>query len=219
MGLTPSDLSKMIDYNPETGELIWKPRSPEEFREGNTGRDAVCAAWNSNYSGKLALNSTKSNGYRHGSINGKYFMAHRVAWAIYHGVWPSGQIDHINGIKSDNRLTNLRDVSASQNMRNVSYKPRSKSGVYGARFHKATGRWQAAFRVDGKVYSFGYHDTAEEASRVALIERQNFEFGDNHGPSIASRCKRMAFRSNESRKRYLAVHRALATCSEMSDDA
>lgn len=212
MDLTPYDLSEMIDYNPLTGELVWKPRLPAAFREGNAGREAVCAAWNSNYCGKLALNCAKSNGYRHGSINGKFFMAHRVAWAIYHGEWPNGQIDHINGIKSDNRISNLRDVSASQNMRNVSYKPRSKSGLYGVRFHRATGKWQAAFRVDGTVYSFGYHDTPEKASAVALAERQKFDFGENHGPRITRRSAKQRHANGVQAGRYRAVHMILGRC-------
>ena len=64
------------------------------------------------------VGKAKSNGYLVVSAGGKNYQAHRVIWLITHGRWPAGDIDHINGIKTDNRLANLRDVSHKTNARN-----------------------------------------------------------------------------------------------------
>lgn len=102
--MTPFELRQLVEYDPETGFLTWKPR------DGN-------ARFNSKLAGKPAL-AQPSKGYRTGRIKGKNYKAHRAAWAVTHGEWPQGQIDHINGDRSDNRLSNLRAVSQSENGKN-----------------------------------------------------------------------------------------------------
>ena len=74
---------------------------------------------------------------------GVRLMAHRVAWAIYYGVWPTGMIDHINGDGLDNRICNLRDVTHKENARNSRRKATNKSGCSGVMRDKHKKKWVA----------------------------------------------------------------------------
>lgn len=91
--ITPKELAAFYAYDPATGEIVRKKN------------------------GKRAFASAKSRGYFHGRHGTSFLSAHRVAWAIHYGRWPSGVIDHINGVTSDNRIENLRDVSQEENIR------------------------------------------------------------------------------------------------------
>ena len=105
----PSDLASRLSYDPKTGHLSWQ-RPPS----GISGRSL--SIWNSRFHGREAFTATVTRGYKQGRIDGVAYLAHRVAWAICKGEWPSGVIDHINGDTSDNRIENLRDVSQSENI-------------------------------------------------------------------------------------------------------
>jgi len=95
--------------------------------------------------------------------------AHRLVWALVHKRWPTGDIDHINGNRSDNRLENLRDVSVPLNRQNLRgpYK-NSKSELLGASWSKAMKRWTARIHYAGKHHFLGYFDSAEEAHAAYL---------------------------------------------------
>jgi hypothetical protein len=92
--------NSLFDYDRETGELHW--------RVARNGRMRV---------GQLA--GTWSNGYISINVDGRKIYAHRIVWLLCKGEWPTNYIDHINGNKADNRIENLRDVSASDNIRNT----------------------------------------------------------------------------------------------------
>lgn len=62
--------------------------------------------------------STDKGGYTRVKINGKTYLEHRLVWLLHKGVWPTGQLDHINGDRSDNRIENLREASNGQNRAN-----------------------------------------------------------------------------------------------------
>ena len=106
---------KLFDYNPETGELLWRispPRKPS-FK----GQEAGCFRY--------------QDGYLSIGVSGKVYLAHRIIWLIVYGEWPENQIDHINGCGKDNRLANLRDVSAQINSRNSKLYKNNTSRVPG----------------------------------------------------------------------------------------
>lgn len=102
------------------------------------------------------------------SINGRKYAAHRLAWLYVHIKWPAEYIDHINGIKTDNRIANLREASKITNTWNAKRNNRNRSGFKGVSWHKNTGKWQAQITVNGKYKQLGYYNTALEASNAYL---------------------------------------------------
>ena len=102
-------------------------------------------------------------------VDYKTYRAHRLAWLYIYGEWPSGQIDHINGDKADNRISNLRVATDSQNKQNArKARSDSKSGLIGATWYSRSNKWRAAIQVDGKKKHLGYFDEAEEAHAVYI---------------------------------------------------
>lgn len=114
-------LRNFVDVDFSTGAIIWRRRLPSDFdADGKATQDALCARFNGIYAGKPALAHKGSDGYLKGRVDRVEVKAHRVVWACFHGKWPKFQIDHINRIKTDNRIENLRDVRPSENCRNRS---------------------------------------------------------------------------------------------------
>lgn len=105
-------------YDPQTGNLFWKPRDVKWFSDSTRwSADQICKSWNTRYANKPAFTSRDSDGYPQGHILTKSLRAHRLIWLLVHGVWPDN-IDHINKDRSDNRLENLRSVTHKENMQN-----------------------------------------------------------------------------------------------------
>jgi hypothetical protein len=104
-----------------------------------------------------------SRGYRVIRVKYRKYMAHRLAWFYAHGLWPDGDIDHINGEVDDNRIENLRVATRSQNMANAKTPVTNKSGVKGV-FERADGRFLANMTVQKKTVYVGIFDTKEAAS-------------------------------------------------------
>lgn len=174
--ISPEELRKLLRYDAETGALTWLPRPATMFR---TARD--CRAWNTRYSNKPAMTSDNGIGYRVGKIGRRLYCAHRVAWTIIHGRWPDGQIDHMNGIRSDNRLTNLREVTASENAKNTSMRAANKSGHTGVFWDRRKGKWSASMRSNGKSYFLGYFTEIEDAVAARSLAESGHGFHQNHG--------------------------------------
>lgn len=110
-------------------------------------------------------------------IRGYYIMAHRLIWILHNGSIPAGmQIDHINGIKYDNRLDNLRLATNSQNRRNIK-QTRAKSGFRGVGYKYRSNRkrhWYTRMQVDGKTRLFGYFLTKKEAIQARLDAEKKY---------------------------------------------
>lgn len=119
------------------------------------------------------------SGYQRVSLGiGKFVQAHRLAWMLTHGEWPKQHVDHINGDRSDNRLQNLRDIPQVHNQQNERRaRKNNKSGLLGASWSKAMGRWTARIHYDGKHHFLGYFDTAEAAHAVYLEAKRKVHAG------------------------------------------
>jgi hypothetical protein len=123
------------------------------------------------------LNTPHPSGHLYGTFKRRTFKAHRVAWFLYHGSWPKGEVDHIDGNAQNNKLENLRDVTHKENTRNVKRRRDNTSGVTGVSYHKSIGRW--VVRV-GKTY-VGCYKTQEEASSARRDAERAAGYHANHG--------------------------------------
>ena len=107
---TPERLRSRLDYNPETGALTWKVR-PEET--------PIDKMWNKRFAGKT-ITDRLACGHLRFRIDGQNYLVHRAIWAMVYGEWPNGDIDHANRVPDDNRISNLRIATRSQNAANNS---------------------------------------------------------------------------------------------------
>lgn len=156
--LSAESLQSLLSYDAETGRLFWRTRRIDEFNDAR-----ATGIFNTRFAGLPALTAVTAQGYLRGTILGKNYLAHRVAWALFHGEWPCDLIDHINGDPLDNRICNLRAATASQNRRNQKPLARNTSGLKGASWSKAAKKWRAQIRADNNTRHLGYFDTAQDA--------------------------------------------------------
>jgi HNH endonuclease/AP2 domain len=161
------DLRSLLRYEPETGKLLWHRR----------GRVSFDRRW----AGLQAFTAKDTHGYLCGAICGERVLAHRVVWALTYGEWPQGEIDHINGDRTDNRIENLRLVSGAENQRNKKRYTRNKSGVAGVSWHASTGKWQAQINVAGRQVHLGIFDRIEDAAAARKAAEQQHDYHQNHG--------------------------------------
>jgi len=99
-------LRQLLDYDPDTGLLFWRSRENSMFEPGRWSREAAAACWNGTFAGKEAFPQRSSSGYKRGCLLGRTVMAHRVAWKWWTGNDPAHVIDHINHVRTDNRIAN-----------------------------------------------------------------------------------------------------------------
>lgn len=161
------ELRARLRYEPDTGLLYW--------REGEK------------FAGRRAFAHVSVRGYNATSIKirstGKSttMSAHRVAWAIHYGEHPTGQIDHINGNRTDNRISNLRDVMNIENARNSAMSGRNKSGVCGVYIHTQTGKWTAQINAFGKTIGLGCYSNRSDAVIARKAAEKVLGYHENHG--------------------------------------
>lgn len=126
-------------------------------------------------SGRGVIKTPK--GYVRVLINGKYFMAHHLVWLLHTGGLPAKQIDHVNGLRDDNRFENLREVSPVENSQNQRCAHKTSStGLLGATPYRdprlKTPRWRAQIRINGKSTHIGLFASAEEAHEAYLAAKR-----------------------------------------------
>jgi hypothetical protein len=177
---SPELLRQLLDYDADIGALTWRYRTQ--------ALAANFRSWNKQYAGKRAdkrpcSGTALKKGYLRVLIYDHPYQAHRVAWAVANGVWPDGQIDHINGCGADNRLCNLRVVNDRENRRNTALHGRNKSGVSGVRrrMDRKSERWVARIYVDGKTISLGTFPSFAEAVTARKAAESQYGFHQNHG--------------------------------------
>ena len=153
----------LLTYEPDTGKLFWKERKPWMFNGTDKHIDTACKGWNRKWAGKQAFTGLCKNGYLKGCLRFRTILAHRAVWAVSYGYWPSLDVDHINCIKTDNRLINLRLATRSENKRNVGLIASNTSGFKGVSWHKSSNKWRATIRSEGKQIQIGKFPTLEGA--------------------------------------------------------
>lgn len=162
---------ELLSYDEETGWFTWNERPNSMFAKRQQAR-----TWNSRFSGTRAFNTVNHNGYMYGAYLGSNYSTHRMAWYYVHGENPL-EIDHINGDRSDNRLSNLRNVSRQQNCQNTAKGRRNLSGVVGVSWDAFSSTWHA--RIQGKhLGRFKDFSAAVSARKAAELSNG---FHANHG--------------------------------------
>lgn len=147
--LTVEAVECILRYDEESGELFWKVPVG--------GQGARISA------GSLAGHVNKVYGYCEIRIKGVLYKAHRLIWLLSTGTFPSAFIDHINGDRSDNRLTNLREATPQENSRNMGKRKDNTSGCAGVTWYKRHQKWRVYIMVDGKNKHLGYYNELDEA--------------------------------------------------------
>jgi len=158
---SPDLLRKLLRYEPETGSLYWLERPLEMFKS-----ERARNSWNTRYAGNPALTADSGHGYLIGCVLNQMQKAHRVIWAMQTGAWPTDEVDHINRNRSDNRWANLRQATRSENMRNVSSDPKSKSQYLGVSWYAAKQKWQAQISAGAWRKTIGRFDDEVSAARA-----------------------------------------------------
>lgn len=153
---------KLITYNPETGVLMWKPRPGKN-------------AWNARFADRIA-GSTVS-GYVCVTYGKIQLKAHRLAWLLMTERWPSKDIDHIDGDPLNNRWSNLREASESQNLANSKVPATNTSGWKGVHSRDRHKKWVATICVKQVKKHLGHFDCPAAASFAYQIAANHY-FGD-----------------------------------------
>ncbi|MEP9387159.1 HNH endonuclease signature motif containing protein [Mesorhizobium sp. KR9-304] len=157
--LTYERACEVLVYDRETGALNWRVARPGAPKGALVG-------------------TRSSHGYTQVEVDYRLYKAHRVIWLLMTGNWPTHQVDHINGMRADNRWKNLREATPLQNSRNRRPSKSSTSGRVGVTFIKASSKWQAYIGIDSRTVSLGHFAEIEKAiaAREAAEKKHYGEF-------------------------------------------
>jgi hypothetical protein len=153
--LTKDFVLEMLEYIPSTGMLLQKKARPKV------------------QVGSIAGVVTPK-GYRYIQFNGKKYAAHRLVWLIENGKFPSLFIDHIDGNKLNNVITNLREVTGKQNNENKGAQRNSQTGIRGVSFNKKLKKFVAQIQHNGENHYLGLHETPQEAEKAYIEAAKKF---------------------------------------------
>ncbi|WAX10801.1 hypothetical protein BV739P1_00002 [Phocaeicola phage BV739P1] len=166
--LAYEEAKELFAYDRETGIIKWRKRT--------------CNRQRSN----MVAGYTSSNGYIQIRFSGKLYYGHRIAMLLAYGFCDDEmEIDHINHVRNDNRLVNLRFVTRTENLRNQSRRSNNTTGVTGVYYDKARRKYKAQIRVDGADIHLGYLSTLEEAAKARKDADIKYNFNVNHGNNKA----------------------------------
>lgn len=155
--MTLDRLREVFDLDEATGVLRWRAKPSRFARSIKVG--------------DVAGGSPNSHGYLHVQLDGKQLKVHRVVFALANGFWPE-QVDHVNGVKTDNRPDNLRAATNAENGCNVGLRADNASGFKGVSWHKRDSKWRAQCRVDGRKHHVGYFTDKDAAAAAVQTFRE-----------------------------------------------
>lgn len=177
--LTQEILKEIIHYDPDTGVFTWRRRAKKWFKD-----DGKWKGWNTKFAGKEAGSVRKTcdgKGYVLISIFHIRYQAHRLAYLYMTGEFPQNQTDHIDGCGTNNIWVNLRDVTNSENSKNMRLRSDSPSGFTGVRWYKYYKKWNARISVNNKQIHLGYFSLLEDAIKARKEANIKYGFHPNHG--------------------------------------
>ena len=158
--ITQALLHQILSYDRNTGEFTWIEQ-PSHSIKANT------------VAGRLS-----NRGYRQITYKGKQYSSHRLAWLYVFGEWPKGSIDHINGIKVDNSIANLRDVATQINLQNLrAPRKNNKTGYLGVCWDGYMKCYKSAIKINGKSIHLGYYSDAAIAHDAYLTAKRTMHKG------------------------------------------
>ena len=161
--ITQERLKERLNYDPDTGVFTWAVR-------GKGIKEIGCRAGTFDASGYIVI-----------MIDAKQYKSHRLAWLYIHGEFPPDQIDHINRIKDDNRIKNLRCVTQKGNSRNSPLRKDNNSGVTGVTWNKKRGKWEMQIRDNnGKDIRCCFEDFNDAITARKQAEVK-YGYHKNHG--------------------------------------
>ena len=153
--MTQEELKQILDYDPDTGLFRWKIKPCKNVDIGD-------------------IAGTNRDGYIVIGVNRKQYRAHRLAWLYMTGSWPLNQIDHINRIKNDNRISNLREATQQKNNFNLGGAKNNTSGYKGVTWYEPSKKWKAQIGVNGKNIHLGYFIDPLEASEAYQKAKEKY---------------------------------------------
>lgn len=162
--ITQDELKTDLEYDADKGVFLWRYRAQDRF-----ARFAPFMRWNGQYAGKVA-GTIDDKGYVLININRKQYLAHRLIWLYLYGAFPENNIDHINGIRHDNRLVNLRECTQMGNRQNLRIAKVNNSTGYLGVSKTNYGKFKAS--IDH--IHLGVFDTAEQAHECYLKFKREF---------------------------------------------
>lgn len=164
--VTQERLKALFDYDPDTGVFRWA------VNKGPAKAGSVAG-----YQHHLGYICIRVDGVKH--------QAHRLAVLYMTGKWPGHDVDHVNHIRNDNRWSNLRPATRSENARNASRYATNSTGQHGVSWRARDGKWLARITVYGESIYLGMHDTFEDAVAARKLAEVHHGFHENHGKSSA----------------------------------
>jgi len=135
-----------VEYFPETGIFIWKKSPTPRIKVGD------------------GCGSSHGCGYITITVMQKSYLAHRLAWFLTYGEWPINDIDHIDGDRKNNKITNLRGATRQENLRNTGSRKNKTSNYKGVSWDKTRCKWVAYIKFNGKVKNLGRFNNEEDAA-------------------------------------------------------
>jgi hypothetical protein len=155
--LSVEKISEFVSYDPNTGDFTWRVA---RLSFGGKAKAGTVAG------------TIDKNGYRIIGIAGQRYWAHRLAWYVYYGKWPTGQIDHVNMDPLDNRIANLREATMTQQRGNQRVRKDSASGIKGVS-QTLGGRWIARIRYRGICVDLGRFDDPQSAQEAYQLSARS----------------------------------------------
>jgi hypothetical protein len=162
--VSPERLRELLSYDDQTGNFVWKKLPSSRCWRRQAGD---VAGWVNPISGYVFI-----------GIDGRQYPAHRLAFLYLHGVWPTGEVDHVDGNRANNRFSNLRDVPSQTNRENQRRAHADgTSGLLGVTWRQHAKKWSASICVDGNRMHLGYRQTKEEAHSLYLEAKRRLHSG------------------------------------------